>query len=309
MVLTLVAAGAAGVAALATLKWLSTMVMIVPQKKEVILESFGRFSEARQKPGIQLKKIWPFQNVAQKVPTNIRQFREPLKTKSKDDVFVELPIEMQVRVTDSAKATYESNDPIGQIKTIVAAAVKEHASKMDFAELYEARETISDNVKSSVGKQVSDTYGFEIVDIIVDEPKAPDSIEASYNEVRASERRLTSQNNESEAEKIRIVKAAEARREAQALLGKGIAEQRAAIFENYSQQFNKLIKDGMNADEASKIMALAMTQDTLREIGEKGNLIVTTGSGAEQIAEFQTLGATLAQGNRQNPKTRPSPMS
>lgn len=278
------------------------MVFIVPQKNETIVETFGKYSSTRAKAGLNFKLPWPLQSVAAKVPTSIQQHREDLRTKAKDDVFVGVPIEMQLRVTDTKKAVYESARPIKQIATIISAAVKEQASKMNFAELYEAREDISNKVKKSVGQQVEDTYGFEIVDVIVDEPKAPAEIEAAYNEVKASERRLTSANNNSEARKIEVVKEAEARREAQALLGKGIAEQRAAIFENYSDQFNKLISDGMNADEASKIMALAMTQDTLREIGEKGNMIITSGDGSHHIGQFQALGETLTHGNRHNPK-------
>lgn len=301
--ITLTLTGAAIFGGIVALGWLKSMITIVDQKSETVIESFGKYSHTKTNPGLHLKWPAPFQTVAQKVSTKVQQYREDLRTKSKDDVFVQVPIEMQLRVTNTQKYVYETNNPVGQISTIISAAVKEQASKMDFAELYEAREEISDKVKASVGQQITDTYGVEIVDIIVDEPKAPEAIERSYNEVRASERELTATNNRSEAEKIRMVKEAEGRRAAAALLGKGIAEQRAAIFENYSEQFNKLIEQGMNKEAAEKIMALAMIQDTQRDIGEKGNLIITSGNGSSQLAELMALGKVLGE-NAPNPKPR-----
>lgn len=271
----------------------SSCVMIVDQQKEVVLESFGKFSETKTKPGIQLKFPWPFQNIAAVISTQIEQVKETLETKTKDDVFVNVPIKIQHTVIDSQKYTYGARRPDDQMATIVASAVKQNASRMAFAELYEAREEISHKVKESVGKEVEDKYGIRIVDVIIDQPKAPDSIEKAYSDVMASEKRLTATRNTSEAEKIRTIKDAEARKEAQRLLGEGIAEQRAAIFSNYANQFNTLVKQGVTEQEANKIMVLAMTQDTLREIGEKGNVIITTTNPTDILAQFQALGKSL----------------
>ena len=280
--------GAAAVAGIA-----SSCVMIVDQQNEVVLESFGRFSETKTKPGIQLKRPWPFQNVAETISTQMQQTKETLETKTKDDVFVSVPIKIQHVVIDSQKYTYAAHDPDDQMATIVASAVKQNASRMAFAELYEAREEISHKVKENVGKEIETKYGIRIVDVIIDQPKAPDSIEEAYSDVMASEKRLTATRNTSEAEKIRTIKDAEARKEAQRLLGEGIAEQRAAIFSNYANQFNTLVKQGVTEQEANKIMVLAMTQDTLREIGEKGNVIITTTNPTDILAQFQALGKSL----------------
>src|SRR5690606_16861683 len=117
-------------------------------------------------------------------------------------------------------------------KTLVSAAVRNYASDKDFQSLYDDREEISEKVIEAVGDKVRE-YGIDLKRIIVDEPKAPEEIVASYNRVRASERLRDAANNESEAEKIRIVKRAEAEKEAQILHGEGVAGFREKIFHNY----------------------------------------------------------------------------
>ena len=285
---------------------LSSCLLIVREKSEAIIETFGSYSTTKKKTGLTLKWPAPIQTVRAKVPTNTQQFKMTLDTKSKDEVFVGIPISMHLRVTDSYKATYEaSGDPVELIKDKVSESMKTLSSAMDFADLYQARDTFATEIKKEIGDMLKDSYGYEIVDVIVDEPNAPESLQRAYTKVRESERELLAANNESEAEKVRIVKRAEAKREAQALSGKAIAEQRAAIFENYSEQFNKLIEQGMSKEAAEKLMALAMTQDTLRDIGEQGNLIIASGDGNRQLADFQALGKTLGE-NAPNPKPRTS---
>ena len=294
----------AGTGALFAFKWATSFIFLVREKQEVVIESFGKYAGTKTKPGINFKAPWPIQTIRAKVPTDIAQEKAEFKTKAKDGVFVTMPIDIQLRVKDTKKALYESTVPVQIIKQKILEALKSFASSLEFEELYQKRNEFSTRIIQDVGEDILNQYGYEIVDIIVDEPQAPSSVEASYNSVRASEQNLRAAENEAEAEKVQMIKKAEGRKQAQALLGQGIAEQRAAIFKNYSEQFNKLIADGMNAEEASKMMALAMTQDTLRDIGEQGNLIIASGDGASQLANFHSLGQKLND-NRPNPKRAP----
>ncbi|HYD16858.1 MAG TPA: hypothetical protein VEF76_00090, partial [Patescibacteria group bacterium] len=100
--------------------------------------------------------------------------------------------------------------------------------------------------------------------------------------------------NDSAAIKMRIIAEAEARKEALRLHGEGIAEQRAAIFANYAEQFNNLAKKGMSPEMAHEVITLAMALDTTRDAAEKGNMILSTTSASDLLAQMQTLGKTLA---------------
>jgi regulator of protease activity HflC (stomatin/prohibitin superfamily) len=283
-----------GACALFGTLWASSMVMFVKEKQDVLIESFGKYVKTVKTPGLKFKLPWPFQTVANRISTAMIESKEELQTKTKDDIFVTLPIKMHLEVEDSKKYNYESNDPERQVMSRIAATVKQLSSNMDFAELYQARETISDSVREKVGEELNTLYGVKMIDVIVDEPHAPAEIQASYNNVKASERNMLATKNNAEARKIETIANAEAHKESLRLNGEGIAAQRKAIFENYSSQFNNLVKDGMPPEMTERIILLAMQNDTVRDAGAKGNVILVNTSANSTLAEIQALGKTLS---------------
>jgi regulator of protease activity HflC (stomatin/prohibitin superfamily) len=237
-------------------------LVFVREKQDVIVESFGRYAKTLNKSGLRIKAPW--QKVANRVTKAMVEWKEDLGTKTKDDIFVTLPIKMHLQVEDSKKYHYESTNTNQQIMSRVAATVKVLTSNMDFAELYQARETISEQARQKVGAEISSLYGMKLVDVIVDEPHAPEEIKHAYNNVKASQSKMQAAKNDAEAEKIKIIAEAEARKEAQRLDGEGIAAQRSAIFNNYSAQIRKLEEDGLTRAESHQLIMLAMQSDTMR---------------------------------------------
>ena len=260
----------------------------------MLIESFGRYVKTVQKPGLNFKWPWPFQSIARKIATDVHQSKDDLRTKTKDDIFVTIPIKMHTQITDSKKYYYNSNNPGEQVQSRITAAMKQLTSSLDFAELYQARETLSEQVRERVGKELEDLYGVKIVDVIVDEPQAPAEIQTAYNSVKASEREATAKLNNAQAEKQSAILRAEGRKEELRLDGEGVAEQRSAIFKNYASQFNKLAEEGLTSDMAQHTILLAMANDTLRDAAKHGNVIITTGNSNEILGQIQALGKTLA---------------
>jgi regulator of protease activity HflC (stomatin/prohibitin superfamily) len=299
-----------GSAIVAGVTTLSSMIFNVKEKEEVIIESFGKYTKTEKSSGLRFKAPWPFASVAERVSTALYEMKEDLQTKTKDDIFVTLPIKMHLQVLDTKKFHYESNDPMKQVMSRVAATVKQLTSQMDFAELYQARQTISDKVRENVGAEIEKLYGVSLVDVIVDEPHAPAEIQASYNNVKASERNMLATKNNAEARKIEIIAEAEARKEAQRLDGEGIAAQRSAIFANYAQQFNNLAKEGLTQEMAHQVITLAMQNDTIRDAAKNGNTIVTNANANDILAQMQTLKTTLTKphggANDDHPKPAPA---
>lgn len=268
-----------------------TFIFTVKEKEAVLIQSFGKYVKTITQPGITV--IAPWQNIAARVPTDLRQEEETLNTKTKDDIFVAIPIKMHLQITDAKKYHYDSNKPDEQVKARVAATVKQLVSGMDFIELYQTREQISELARQKVGKEVEDLYGMKLVDVIVDEPHANQTAMNSFSSVKEAERNMLAAQNDSAAIKMRIIAEAEARKEALRLHGEGIAEQRAAIFSNYAEQFNKLAAQGMSPEMAHEVITLAMALDTTRDAAEKGNMIVSTTNPSDLISQMQTLGKTL----------------
>jgi len=269
-------------------------IYTVGEKEEVIIESFGKYVKTVTTAGLKTRQPWPFQSVAKRISTEIYQNQDNLKTKTADDIFVTIPIKMHLQVFDSKKYHYNSKTPDEQVQSRIVAAMKQLTSKMNFAELYQAREILSEQVREKVGKEVEDLYGIKIVDVIVDEPQAPAEIQTAYNNVKASEREATAKLNNAEAEKKSAILRAEGRKEELRLDGEGVAEQRSAIFKNYAEQFNKLAAQGLTEEMAQQTILLAMANDTLRDAAKNGNVIITTSNSSDILGQIQTLAKTLA---------------
>jgi len=75
---------------------LSSMIYNVKEKQEVVLESFGKYTKTEKNPGLRFKAPWPFATVAKRVSTALYEMQENLQTKTKDDIFVTLPIKMHL---------------------------------------------------------------------------------------------------------------------------------------------------------------------------------------------------------------------
>lgn len=292
-------AAAAVTGVLAAAWWLTSCIFTVGQKQEALITSFGKHTRTEKLPGLHLKKPWPFNEVMAKIATDLQQVAEPLETKTRDDLFVRLPITIQYEVSDSAKFYFDNKDPVANMKKLVSAAVRTATARKEFQELYGDRDELStaviDHIKTSVAE-----YGINVRRIIIDEPQAPEQVQKAFNEVRASERLKEAARNKADAHAIEVVAKAEAEKTADILRGQGKAGFRKAIFDQYSIQVGELVKAEVPREEAVDVMMRAMQQDTLRDVGEKGNLVIVTdghnaGGTGKAIAEMQAAVRSAAQ--------------
>jgi regulator of protease activity HflC (stomatin/prohibitin superfamily) len=299
-------------AASAVLGWLSTSIFTVDQKTEALITSFGKHTRSEKNPGLHLMAPWPFNIVATTVSTDLLQVQENLATKTKDDLFVSLPIAIQFEVADTAKYYFDNRNAIENMKKSVSQAVRTSTSGKDFQELYSDRDEVSTAVIDHVSEQVKE-FGINIRRIIIDEPTAPQEVQNAFNEVRASERLKEAARNKAEAYKIEIVAKAEGDKTADVLRGEGKAGYRRAIFDQYSEQISKLEASGVPRHEAIDVMMRAMEQDTLRDVGEHGNTVVfnsgasNTAPGPAAIAEIHALRALSGTKTPEQNNTRPAP--
>jgi regulator of protease activity HflC (stomatin/prohibitin superfamily) len=125
------------------------------------------------------------------------------------------------------------------------------------------------------------------------------------NDINAAQREQVAANARGEAEKILVVKRAEAEAESKALQGQGIANQRKAIIEglqNSVEEFQKAV-DGASSKDVMQLVLVTQYFDTLKSIGESdktNTLFLSHSPGAvkevsDQILESM-LGANKAKG-------------
>src|SRR6202045_3516224 len=234
-----------------------------------IVVRFGKFRRVAD-PGLNWK--WPFiDSVQATVSLRVNQITLTMETKTKDNVFVTIPISVQNRVRPEKvfDAFYKLSDPTAQIKSYVEQVILGHVPGMTLDEVFASQSGIAAAVKQELDVDMAG-FGYEIVNVLVTDIVPDAKVKSAMNDINAAQREQVAATARGEAEKILVVKKAEAEAESKALQGQGIANQRKAIIEGLKgsiEQFQKAVGDATTAE----VMHLGMvTQyfDTLKSIGE-----------------------------------------
>lgn len=240
----------------------------VRQQTSAIVERFGRFQRIAS-AGLNLKI--PFiDHIAGRVSLRIQQLDVRVETKTKDNVFVFVIVSVQYYVLPSkvVDAFYKLQDPQAQITSFVFDTVRARVPSMILDDLFEKKDDIAQAVKSELDA-VMDDFGYGIVKALVTDIDPDAKVKVSMNEINAAQRMREAAIQQAEADKIRVVKAAEGEAESKALQGQGIANQRKAIIEGLKESvesFNKTV-DGTNAEDVMNLVLMTQYFDTLKEIG------------------------------------------
>src|SRR6204780_5770291 len=248
-----------------------------------VITRFGRFLRVAD-PGLNWKV--PFIDaVAGRVSLRVNQITLTMETKTKDNVFVTIPISVQnrVRPEKAYDAYYKLSDPIAQIKSYVEQVILGHVPGMTLDEVFASQSGIAPAVKQELDAHMSG-FGYEIVNVLVTDIVPDAKVKSAMNDINAAQREQVAANARGEAEKILVVKKAEAEAESKALQGQGIANQRRAIIEGLQvsiEQFQKVV-EGASAKEVMQLVMVTQYFDTLKSIGEsdKTNTLFLTHSPA-----------------------------
>ena len=114
-------------------------------------------------------------------------------------------------------------------------------------------------------------FGYEIVNVLVTDIVPDAKVKSAMNDINAAQREQVAANARGEAEKILVVKKAEAEAESKALQGQGIANQRKAIIEGLQasiEPFQKVVGDA-STSEVMQLVLVTQYFDTLKSIGER----------------------------------------
>merc|ERR1712061_141309 len=109
-------------------------------------------------------------------------------------------------------------------------------------------------------------YGFQIHKALVTELTPDMSVMDSMNEINKQKRLRDASIMAAEAEKIKVVKAAEASADAAQLQGEGIARQRRAIIEGLRDSITHGTKETLSTEKISELLLVTQYFETLRDI-------------------------------------------
>ena len=263
-----------------------------------IITRFGKFLRIAD-AGLNWKR--PFvDSVAAIVSLRVNQITLTVETKTKDNVFVTIPISVQnrVRPEKAFDAYYKLSDPQAQIKSYVEQVILGHVPGMTLDEVFASQSSIAAAVKHELDTDMTG-FGYEIVNVLVTDIVPDAKVKSAMNDINAAQREQVAANARGEAEKILVVKKAEAEAESKALQGQGIANQRKAIIEglqNSIEQFQKVV-EGASAKEVMQLVMVTQYFDTLKSIGENdktNTLFLSHSPGAVKEMGDQIISSIVA---------------
>ena len=247
-------------------------IMIIPERQSWVIQRLGKFNRIAR-PGFKLR-IPIIESVASKENLRIQQLDVDVETKTNDDVFVILKISVQYRIIGNKvyEAFYELDDPHGQIASYIFDEVRAEVPKLPLDDVFARKDDIAIAVRDNISAQM-EQYGYKIVKTLITDINPDELVKASMNKINAATREKEAAIQEAEAEKIRIVKRAEAEADSKRLSGEGIAKQRLEIVRGFKESVEDFQKALQEVDPQEIMQFVLMTQyfDTLTAIGANEN--------------------------------------
>merc|ERR1712228_357648 len=164
------------------------------------------------------------------------------------------------------KAIYKLSNVDAQIDSYVSDVVRSELPKMTLDEAFEKKDDISNACQERLCKNMA-SYGFQILKALVTELQPDADVANSMNEINKQKRLRDAALMAAEAEKIKLVKQAEAAADAQALQGQGVARQRAAIIEGLRNSITHGTGEVLSSEKVSELLLVTQYFETLRDIG------------------------------------------
>ena len=252
---------------------LISMLYVVRQQPVAIVERFGRYQKIATS-GIHMRLPFGIDKIAARIQLRLLQSEIVVETKTKDNVFVMMNVATQYRVNEQnvTDAYYKLMRPEAQIKSYIEDALRSSVPKLTLDELFEKKDEIALEVQHQVAEEMT-TYGYIIVKTLITKVEPDAEVKQSMNEINAAQRKRVAAQELAEADKIKIVTAAEAEAEKDRLHGVGIAQQRKAIVDGLAESIAELKEANVGMSE-EQIMSILLTNqylDTLNTFAAKGN--------------------------------------
>ena len=268
----------------------ASTLYVVRQQTVVIIERFGKYQKIATS-GIHMRLPFGIDKIAARIQLRLLQSEIVVETKTKDNVFVMMNVATQYRVNEQnvTDAYYKLMRPEAQIKSYIEDALRSSVPKLTLDELFEKKDEIALEVQHQVAEEMS-TYGYLIVKTLITKVEPDAEVKQSMNEINAAQRKRVAAQELANADKVKIVTAAEAEAEKDRLHGVGIAQQRKAIVDGLAESIQELknANVGMTEEQIMSILLTNQYLDTLNTFAAKGNQTLFLPNHPEGIEDIRT---------------------
>jgi len=248
---------------------LALAVFMVKQQTFAIIERWGKFTRVVG-PGLHVK-VPIMDRVAGRVSIRVQELNVSIKTKTSDNVFVDLLIAVQYFVDGEDKvwdAFYRLTNPQTQMESWIFDNVRAKVPAMILDSVFENKEEIAKEIEMSLSARLSE-YGYKLVRALVNDIQPDRGVADAMNEINRQQRLRVAAEHEGEAKKVIVIKGAEADARSKELSGEGIAKQRIAIVAGLRES----VKDasdalGVNAEGVMTLVLMTQYYDMLTDVGK-----------------------------------------
>lgn len=246
--------------------------LIVKEASAAVVERFGKFQSIRTS-GLSL--MIPFiDNKTSVVNLRVQQLDVTIETKTLDNVFVNLQVSVQYQVRREyvKEAYYSLENAKNQIASYVFDDVRAEVPKLELDDVFAKKEDIAIAVQSNISESMAE-YGYKIIKALITDIDPDHKVKDAMNRINAAKRDRQAAHEEGEAQKIIIIKQAEAEAESKRLSGEGIAQQRLEIVRGFKESVEDFKKslDTVTHEEIMQFVLMTQYFDTLTSIGANEN--------------------------------------
>lgn len=242
--------------------------LIVKEASSAVIERFGKFLSIRSS-GLSL--MIPFiDNRTAIVNLRVQQLDVTIETKTLDNVFVNLQVSVQYQVRREyvKEAYYSLENAKNQIASYVFDDVRAEVPKLELDDVFAKKEDIAVAVQANISESMAE-YGYKIIKALITDIDPDHKVKDAMNRINAAKRDRQAAHEEGEAQKIIIIKQAEAEAESKRLSGEGIAQQRLEIVRGFKESVEDFKKslDTVTHEEIMQFVLMTQYFDTIKDIG------------------------------------------
>lgn len=257
-----------GVIALLVLFTVLGSFFTIQTQQAAVIQRFGKFLRIAT-AGLNFKAPW-IDSIVALVDLRIQQFSAIIETKTKDNVFVKIPVNVQYFIIPEGveNAFYKLSNPKAQIESYVYNVILGHVPGMILDDVFLKQSEIAVDVKTQLEASMQ-PFGYGISKVLITDVIPDDRVKASMNSINAALRDQEAAKAQGEAKRILLVAQAEAEKQAKILQGEGIAGEREAVARGLEKSILEIkgAVPGVSETDILAILALTQHYDTLKAIG------------------------------------------
>ncbi len=293
---------AVGVLAALVIVILIKTAVIVPQKKEYIVERLGKYKKSL---GAGFHILFPFiDKVAYKFTLKEEVFDIPSQTCiTRDNVTVEVDGLIYLQVVDSKMAAYGINDYRMASSQLAQTTLRSSIGKIDLDKTFEEREAINSQVVDSID-QAAQSWGVKVLRYEVKDIMPPETVKNAMEAQMTAEREKRAAIARSEGDRQSTINRAEGERQDAILRSEGEKQKRINEAEGRAEEIKavalataeglKSIAEQLQAPGGRDAANLRVAEQYVREFGrlakESNTLVVP--SSVSDVATMVTTAMT-----------------